>query len=243
MNPVLLDMFCGAGGAAMGYSRAGFDIVGVDIKPQKNYPFRFIQADALEYASLFAQRFDVIHASPPCQAYSVMKHLSNGTHPELVEQCRELMQATGLTWVMENVPGSPLIDPVVLCGSSFGLDLRRHRLFESNIDLVGKPCDHSWQTPRFNSTASRNGPKNGLSSVVTVCGNRTTPFRNQKSGVLTIVSHDRQGAGISEWRRAMEIDWMTRDELSQAIPPAYTQWLGRQLFAFVTGSEFRDDPE
>src|SRR5262249_42856191 len=132
VKPRLLDLFCGAGGAAMGYHRAGFEVVGVDIKPQPNYPFQFVCADALAVLRGEAdidigrpERIDAIHASPPCQAYSVLKHLSSGDHPDLVAETRTLLQSTGLLYVIENVPGAPLRDPVTICGSSLGLDVRR----------------------------------------------------------------------------------------------------------------------
>ena len=142
----LLDLFCGAGGAAMGYHRAGFDeIVGVDIDPQPNYPFEFVQADAMTYP---LEGFDVIHASPPCRAYSVMKSLNpDRKHVDLVASIRERLRASGAIYVIENVPGAPLETVAVLCGSMFGLHssrgyLRRHRLFESNILLLAPGCNH-----------------------------------------------------------------------------------------------------
>src|ERR1017187_7154249 len=143
----VLDLFCKAGGCSMGYSMAGMECVGVDIEPQKHYPFEFFQADALKVLRdrRFVDTFDVIHASPPCQCYSVTKHLSSGKHPDLVGPVRELLIATGKPYIIENVVGAPLLHPVRLCGSSFGLDLRRHRLFESNLWLRGKACRHKWQ--------------------------------------------------------------------------------------------------
>ena len=130
----LLDLFCGAGGAAMGYHRAGFDdITGVDIKPMPRYPFKFIQGDALEYLAAHGAEYDVIHASPPCQAYSIMQHANHmrKDHPDLVDSVRDALKQTGKPWIIENVPGAPLIDPILLCGLSFGLRVIRHRLFES----------------------------------------------------------------------------------------------------------------
>ena len=141
----LLDLFSGAGGAAMGYSRAGFtEIVGVDIKPQPRYPFTFVQADALEYASMFWPRFDAIHASPPCQAHVQWQNLnekrygSRVEHEDFIDRTRQLCQAIGLPWVIENVTGAPLRAPLMLCGSRFGLDVRRHRMFESFSILYGR---------------------------------------------------------------------------------------------------------
>jgi DNA (cytosine-5)-methyltransferase 1 len=215
---------------------AGFEPVGVDIQPQKRYRYEFIQADAMEILRdrAFLEQFAFIHASPPCQCYSVTKHLSKSNHPDLVGPVRELLLATGKPYVIENVVGAPLIHPVRLCGSSFGLDLRRHRLFESNLLLRGRRCTHGWQTPRFYTTALRNGPRGGLSPVVSVSGNRTPP--RKQPGRVQVVSGggDRFEGGVYEWRRAMEIDWMNRDELAQAIPPAYTHFLGLQIASILS---------
>ena len=224
-RPVLVDLFCKAGGAGMGYDQAGFDVVGVDRDRQPRYPFRFIQADALEFlAAGGAEGADAIHASPPCQLHSSMLALARATgstkdHPELVAPVREALRATGLPYIIENVPGAPLIDPVRLCGSSFGLDVRRHRLFESNVPLEVPACAHAWQVPRFevrigqpNSRSGGKDRKNPLSAVVTVVGNSVI---------------------ADEARRAMEMPWATRDDCSQAVPPAYTRWLGMQLLIVV----------
>ena len=138
----LLDLFCGAGGAAMGYYRAGFDdITGVDNKPMPRYPFRFIQADALEYLAEHGHEYDVIHASPPCQRYTRAQNASknSGAHPDLIEPIRNLLMLTKKLYVIENVIGAPLIDPKVLCGLSFGLRVRRHRLFETNFFFLVPP--------------------------------------------------------------------------------------------------------
>src|SRR5688500_15798892 len=170
MKPRLLDLFCGAGGAAMGYHRAGFEVMGVDINRQPHYPFEFIQADALWYLAALEDKrhgltakdaFDVIHASPPCQLYSTVgkqaakKH--DITYPDLVGPTRELLVKSGLPYVIENVMGAPLISPIRLCGSSFGLDIRRHRRFElGGFDiLLTPPCAHQWQKPRFRSMDKR----------------------------------------------------------------------------------------
>ena len=209
MSMQLLDLFCGAGGAAMGYHRAGItDIVGVDIAPQPNYPFEFVQADALEYLAEHGREFDVIHASPPCQAYSIARN--NGCHvgaPRLIKSTRELLKQTGKIYVIENVPGAPLIAPIQLCGASFGLgvlgfDLCRHRLFECSIFMLMPPCQH----------------KRG--KTIGVYGNGTNSYHREKFGRCVLVA---------ELREAMGIDWMTRKELSQAIPPAYTEWIGKRL--------------
>ena len=148
----LLDLYSKAGGASMGYYRAGFEVVGVDIKKQKRYPFEFIQADALEILDnqSFLNQFDVIVASPPCQTHSITQHLRNAQGKstdkvDLIPQTRAALQNWGGIYVIENVPGAPLIDPVILCGSSFNLKVRRHRQFESNIHLTGLPCNHKAQ--------------------------------------------------------------------------------------------------
>lgn len=217
MKPRLLDLFCGAGGCSVGYARAGFDVVGVDLNPQPNYPYEFHQADAMTYP---LDGFDAIHASPPCQAHSsIGQQMSKryGTvYPDLVAPTRELLQATGLPYVIENVPGAPLIEPAMLCGSSVGLDVRRHRLFETNWPLMVPPCAHGWQTRRFRSLDQRRAE--GLASVVGVHGHLNY-------------------AGERELReKAMEIDWMTTPELAQAIPPAYTELIGHQLMAHMTAT-------
>jgi DNA (cytosine-5)-methyltransferase 1 len=208
----LLDLFCCAGGAAMGYYRAGFtEIVGVDIKPQPRYPFKFVQGDALEYLAKHGQEFDLIHASPPCQAYSTTKSLHKKTHPELIEPTRELLKATGKPYVIENVEGAPLVNPLMLCGTMFpGLRVYRHRLFECNPPIWFPPiaCNHSFSMP---------APKGEYHTL-------------EKYEFITCVGHNFQAeAG----RIAMQIDWMTRDELAQAIPPAYTKWIGKQMIELI----------
>jgi len=215
----LLDLFCGAGGAGMGYSRAGFEVVGVDIKPQPRYPFEFHQADALEYVAEHGHEFDAIHASPPCQGYTRMNQgllQAQGRskdHPFLVETTRDAVIKTGLPYVIENVVGAPLVNPIQLCGSSFGLLVERHRLFESNVFLMMVTCAHGWQ--KFDKP-----PLHSLH------GHR----KATRSRVYGVYGNGR-GAGetIAAWSRAMGIDWMNRYELTQAIPPAYTEYIGRQL--------------
>jgi DNA (cytosine-5)-methyltransferase 1 len=209
-RPRLLDLFCGAGGAGMGYHRSGFEVVGVDVKPQPNYPFEFIQANVLDFglvAGGWHTEFDAIHASPPCQSFTAYRRKGHGVgdgYPDLIDPIRRLLRATGLPYVIENVGGAPLDQPVRLCGSSFGLDVRRHRFFESNVPLNAPPCDHGWQTPRF-----------------TPASNRTNLRRTVEVGVWRIP------LDVQQW--AMGIDWMTLPELSEAIPPAYSEWIGTQL--------------
>lgn len=247
MSPILLDLFCGAGGCSEGYRRAGFKVVGVDAKPQPNYPFVFGCADALSVLDDLLRGVPVvfgddgavdlstiaaIHASPPCQWASALRHLwPDREHANLIPQTRERLLATGLPYVIENVPQAQpaMLDPVQLCGSSFGLDLRRHRLFEiRGFDLMVPPCAHGWQSPRFEVHDRR---ANGLSSVVSVAGHATPPKRMK----LVISVHGSSGGrgGVAEWRRAMGIDWMTRDELAQAIPPAYTEHIGGYLLSAI----------
>lgn len=218
-KPRLLDLFCGAGGAATGYHRAGFEVVGVDIKPQPNYPFTFCRGDALKASFLNVRGeqltfgdFAAIHASPPCQAFSVSTNYrpENRTkYPDLVGPTRELLRQTGLPYVIENVPGAPLVDYVVICGSGLGLPLRRHRLFESNFPLMGVPCAHGQFPWREEYKASTNRKRRS----VAVLGEWRVPFHLQQE--------------------AAEIDWMTLEELSEAIPPAYTEMIGHQLMSHL----------
>ena len=208
-RPRLLDLFCCAGGAGMGYHRAGFDVVGVDINPQPNYPFEFHQGDALEYLAEHGQEFDAIHASPPCQQFTAYRRRGAGvgdSYVNLIPETRAALQMFDVPWVIENVPGAPLLDPVQFCGSSFNLDVRRHRRFESNVPITAPACDHSWQTPRFPPATNRTN----LRSTVEV-------------GVWRIP--------LDVQQKAMGIDWTTLRELSEAIPPAYTQHIGTHLIA------------
>jgi len=207
MKRRLLDLFCGAGGAAMGYHRAGFEVVGVDIERQPRYPFEFHQADALTFP---LEGFDAIHASPPCQKFSITANLARAqgkqaSDVDLLTPIRPLIEATGLPYVIENVKGAPLRDPVQLCGSTFGLGVRRHRLFESNLLLMGHgECRHKEQ-----------GRPVGVYHVM----NDEVPQGGKTAQTL------------EEGQRAMGIDWMTWPELKGAIPPAYTEWIGAQLLA------------
>lgn len=203
----LLDLFCGAGGAAMGYSRAGFEVVGVDIEPQPRYPFDFHQADALEYLAAHGHEFDAIHASPPCQDHSRSYTPYDHGTAHLLPDTRNLLTEIGKPWAIENVPGAPMRVDYLLCGCMFGLPrLRRQRWFETSwhgFSLL-PPCYHP-------------------EPVVTVTGHGIP------SGSLYLGRVD--GKTYSRLTRlAMGIDWMTRDELAQAIPPAYTEWIGGQLW-------------
>jgi DNA (cytosine-5)-methyltransferase 1 len=230
----LLDLFCGAGGAAMGYHRAGFEVVGVDIEPQPHFPFEFHQADALTYP---LDGFDAIHASPPCQAHSVTRNLWPGReHPDLVEPTRARLVASGLPYVIENVVGAPLLAPVQLCGSSFGLNVRRHRLFEASFVLLVPPCQHGWQVPRFVTQISKTRAKvrqQRLAGVVSVTGHGTEFY---DAGVVHVHGNGGGKGGIELWRSAMGIEWMNRHELAQAIPPVYTEVIGAQLLPALPAS-------
>lgn len=200
-RPRLLDLFAGAGGAARGYQLAGFHVTGVDVAPQPNYiGDDFHQADALTFP---LDGFDAIHASPPCKRFTTLAVLHRDVdHPDLLTPTRERLEANGAPWVIENVPGAPMRPDVFLCGSQFGLGVRRHRWFEFSVPpfALMHPCDHSRDT---------------------VC----------------VVGHgggSGKGAKVKRWtaaegRSAMGIDWMTRDELAQAIPPAYCHFIGLQL--------------
>jgi DNA (cytosine-5)-methyltransferase 1 len=221
-KPRLLDLFCGAGGAAMGYSRAGFEVSGVDLNAQNRYPFEFVQADALAFLSDGgAPGFQVIHASPPCQAYSITKHSHHKTHPELVEPLRELLRMTGLPYVIENVIGAPLLSPITLCGTMFDLKtvdtdgrplvLKRHRLFESNLLLLQPAC----RCKEFKDAGVKIGGVYGGGSV------DRAHAENVRRGGYTPAAAVR--------KELMGIDWMTQKELNQAIPPAYTEFIGKQL--------------
>jgi DNA (cytosine-5)-methyltransferase 1 len=210
MKPLLLDLFCKAGGASMGYHRAGFDVVGVDLDPQPNYPFPFIQGDALDYVAQYGYRYDAITASPPCQAHSwsAARWDSVKHWPDLIPQTRFMLMCTGKPYIIENVEQAPLRDPITLCGTQFGLKVFRHRKFESNITLHAPPkCSHK-------------GKKIGFT----------------EDSYVTVAGHGGNGSGRFDlWQKAMGIDWTSKNELTQAIPPAYTYWLGLQLFNAVRG--------
>lgn len=206
MRPLLIDLFCGAGGAAMGYHRAGFDVVGVDINPQPRYPFEFHQADALEFLRDNGSSFDAIHASPPCQAYSLSAQAQRAAgreYPELLAPTRDLLEQTSLAWVVENVPKSPMRPDFKLCGCQFGLELRRERWFET-----------SWRGFQMSMPHQHTHP------VPSVVGHGTPSWVRKQLGYNPTIGH---------YRASMGIDWMNRNELSQAIPPAYTEYIGGQL--------------
>ena len=195
----------------MGYHRAGFEVVGVDIKPQPHFPFEFHQADALMFP---LEGFDVIHASPPCQAYCALRHLRpEKEYPDLVEATRQRLIESRKPYVIENVPNAPLISPVKVCGSAFDLRVRRHRIFESNYPIVGTDCDHKRQ---------------GRPIDVSGTGSRRINRKPDDHGGNT-----NKPLNIHRAREAMGIHWMTRYELSQALPPAYCEFIGKQLMKAI----------
>lgn len=210
----------------MGYSQAGFtEIVGVDINPQPNYPFEFVLGDALGVgAELLQEDWDLVHASPPCQAYSRTWSLHKKAHPRLVEPTRRLLRGAGRPWVMENVVGSGLLTQasllgghgVTLCGTAFGLrvevrgqmfELQRHRLFESSFPIPPLGCNH-------------------ILPVVGVYGHGSMAHERRRAGDFNVSS-------VSVRREVMEMPWATRDEIAEAIPPAYTKYIGEQFLARV----------
>lgn len=209
----ILDLYCGAGGAAMGYARAGFEVVGIDINPQPYFPFDFVLGDCLDLdpADLAAD-FDAVHASPPCQAYS-QKRASWGRprkhpveHADLMPQTRRFLQATGLPYIIENVKGAPLRGDMMLCGSMFGLAIRKHRYFETSFPCFAlmPPCDHRriydpWHGKGRTADAMREAQG---TPWIPMCGGKTR----------------RQG---------------TSGDLFNAIPPAFTEWLGGRLMAHL----------
>ena len=214
-KPRLLDLYCCAGGAGMGYSLAGFDVVGVDINPQPNYPFEFHQKDALAFALTHGEEFDAIHASPPCQAYTPLGALHpHKEYPDLVHATRIVLEGLhrwhGIPYIIENVMAAPLIKcrSVVLCGEMFGLRTIRHRRFETSFKAY---------VPEHKKHVAKTATK------------RRKELWDQ--GWHVSITGD---VGTYVGPEAMGIDWMSGNELCQAIPPAYTKYLGRQMLAFGT---------
>lgn len=208
-----MDLFCGAGGASTGYHRAGFDVVGVDIEPQPHYPYEFRQADALEFLAAPGnlRGFDAAHGSPVCKRFSAATpSWARARHPNQIPPTRRLLEASGLPWVMENVPGAPLRPDFKICGCMTGLhELERERWFETNwwrgLDLR-PPCYHA-------------------TAPITVAGHGEPSGPRMARGEI---------AHKADWERVMGIDWMTRDELAQAIPPAYTEYIGGFLLEHLS---------
>jgi DNA (cytosine-5)-methyltransferase 1 len=198
----LLDLYCGQGGAGAGYARAGFEVRGVDLARQPRYPFEFFYSDAIAYARRYWPLFDVIHASPPCQAHSEAWRLRRNDHPELIAPTRDALLATGKPYIIENVPGAPLRNPVVLCGAMFGLRTYRHRLFEANWPLCAP------EHPPHTAPQAKMG-------------------RPVKPGEFGQFIGNYSGAALA--REVMQMPWANRDGIREAIPPAYTEHIGRQL--------------
>lgn len=213
-KPRLLDLFCCEGGAGMGYARAGFEVVGVDIDPQPAYPFEFHQADAIEYVTDHWREFDAIHASPPCQVHSTLSK-GNATrgvgreHVDLIDRTRAALDAAGLPYIIENVISAPVRPDLTLCGLMFGLRVFRHRLFE----LGG------WTALAPEHPTHR--------------GHRVAGWRHGKKyeGDMVAVYGDGGGKGsVEDWQDALGIDWTrSRLSLAEAIPPAMTQYIGERL--------------
>lgn len=227
-RPQLLDLFCCAGGAGMGYYRAGFEITGVDIKLQPRYPFAFVQGDALDYLTEHGHEYEAIHASPPCQAHTALKTMHNAKHhDDLIPATRELLIASDRPYIIENVPGALTLNGCfLLCGTMFGLrtncgaELRRHRYFEVNwpIGMI-PPCQHR---AGRNVIGVYGGHQRNRTRTIGIHGEECRDSRRK---------HDKGQSdfSVSDGRDAMGIDWMTLAELCQAIPPAYTEFIGRQL--------------
>lgn len=214
----ILDLFCGAGGAGQGYAQAGFDVFGVDINPQPNCPHDFMQHDALRLPLEMLKEFDAVHASPPCQPYSTLRSRhSDREYPALVAATREMLLASGLPYIIENVMGAPLFDPVVLQGRMFpGLRVVRKRQFETNWPLPQPPQPEGPNPPchTYDKRKAHYGKTDPMKDFVTVTG---------------------WNCPVDAARDAMGIPWMTREELTQAIPPAFTEYIGGHLLAYLEG--------
>lgn len=210
-KPRLLDLFCCQGGAAMGYSRAGFDVVGVDIVSQPRYPFEFHQADALEYVAAHGHEFDAIHASPPCQGYSRAGRVHKKVHPMLISKTRAALLAIGRPYIIENVEGAPLLGSLLLCGTMFGLSTRRHRVFETSFGLSFAPFTCQCQNQTIN-------------------GNLLN-YHNTRDRNFFLSKQSDNGA--TAFKKSLGVEWMTFDGSQEAIPPAYTQFIGAHLLAVL----------
>ncbi|MFI9056951.1 DNA cytosine methyltransferase [Streptomyces anulatus] len=204
----VLDLFCCQGGAAMGYHLAGFDVTGIDLAPQPRYPFRFIQADAIDYVREHGAEFDFIHASPPCQRYSRAQKIQHRDHPDLIAPTRAALEATGRPWVIENVEEAhrELRDPVTLCAAAFGMRTYRHRLFETGGNFTFIPPRH----PAHWAPLTKMGRPRAAGHFAHYVGNFS---------------------GVAEARTDMGVGWMNRDGIRECIPPAYTHHIATALLA------------
>lgn len=208
-KPKLLDLYCCAGAASYGYEQAGFDVVGVDIDPQPHYRGVFVQSDAITYLREHWMEFDAIHASPPCQAYSRASEqfrVVGKKYVDLIAVTRDELIKTGLPYVIENVPGSPLIDPIMLCGSMFGMRTYSHRLFESNIRLVAPSHE------RHIAKNAKMGRKPADGEFIQYVGHFS---------------------GVKVVQKMIGMYWLNQYELAQSIPPQYTRYIGGQLVRFL----------
>ncbi|MFE7155287.1 SAM-dependent methyltransferase [Streptomyces sp. NPDC057636] len=208
----VLDLFSCQGGAGMGYHQAGFDVTGVDLAPQPRYPLGFVQADALDYLRSHGAEFDFIHASPPCQRYTLAQRIQGREHPDLIAPVRAALEATGRPWVIENVEeaAGELRGPVTLCAASFGMRTYRHRLFETGGGFTFIPPRHRAHT----APLTKMGRPRATGHFAHYVGNFS---------------------GVQEARDDMGVAWMNRDGIRECIPPAYTEWIGTALLASRLG--------
>ncbi|RVU27186.1 DNA cytosine methyltransferase [Streptomyces antnestii] len=204
----VLDLFSCQGGAGMGYHQAGFDVTGVDLAPQPRYPLHFVQADALDYLRSYGAEFDFIHASPPCQRYTLAQRIQGREHPDLIAPVRAALEATGRPWVIENVEeaAGELRAPVTLCAAAFGMRTYRHRLFETGGGFTFTPPRHRVHT----TPLTKMGRPRAAGHFAHYVGNFS---------------------GVQEARDDMGVPWMNRDGIRECIPPAYTEWIGTALLA------------
>lgn len=219
MSYKLLDLFCGGGGCGVGYNRAGFEVTGVDLHPQKYYPYEFIQSDALEYLAYNWKNYDAIHLSPPCQAFSPASSDKANQYPDLFPSLRPLLKEVNIPYIIENVNNAPLRKDIILYGYMFGLKVVRKRVFELG----------NWFMLQPSIPAKVGSVRNGDYATVVGKGSYTTGKKGIKKPVFD------QGSIKATWQYAMGIDWIDNcDVISESIPPAYTEYIGKQLYDFLT---------